>query len=133
MMNPGLPEPVVHNPLQTTLQDKIAIPGSSCYDIVRVGEIVRCEGWQKYTRIYLCTGKTLVSSYHIGLFKVALIPYGFFSPHKSHVINTSLIRRYRKEGIIEMEDQSEVPVSRRSRDSFVQQVLGKYMLPSSSL
>ncbi|MEL7222615.1 MAG: response regulator, partial [Bacteroidota bacterium] len=56
---------------------KIAIPGTQAHDFVAVADIIRCEGWQKYTRIYLQDGSRMVSSYNIGVFKELLVPYGF--------------------------------------------------------
>ncbi|MEM7371834.1 MAG: LytTR family DNA-binding domain-containing protein [Bacteroidota bacterium] len=112
---------------QTLPSGKIAIPGTSCYDLVNIQDIVRCEGWQKYTRICLLGGKTLISSYHIGVFKEVLLPHDFYGVHKSHLVNISYINRYRKEGWLEMEDGAEVPVSRRCREAFVREVLGRFL------
>jgi two-component system LytT family response regulator len=104
-------------------ETKVAIPGVEVYDFVRVKEIVRLEGDQRYTRIYLQDGRELLSSYHLGKYREMLGPYSFFSPHKSHLINTTHIRRYLVEGTVIMEDDSTVPVSRRKRDEFIQKVV----------
>jgi two-component system LytT family response regulator len=104
-------------------EKKVAIPGSNAYDFVRAGDIIRCEGWQKYTRIYFGNGSCLVSSYNIGVFREMLEPYGFFSIHKSHLVNIRQITRYLKNGVVEMSDGSEVPVSRRKREEFVEKVV----------
>ncbi|MCB0643562.1 MAG: response regulator transcription factor, partial [Phaeodactylibacter sp.] len=104
-------------------ETKVAIPGANTYDFVKIGHIVRCEGWQKYTKIHLLDGSCIVSSYNIGVFKEMLESYGFFSTHKSHLINTNLMARYLKEGTVVMEDGSEVPIARRKRDEFVSIVL----------
>ena len=102
---------------------KIAIPGTAHYDFVEINRIIRCEGWQKYTRIFLEDGSCLVSSYNLGIFKDMLRSYGFYTTHKSHLINTSKITRYLKEGWVVMSDGSEVPVARRKKEEFVEQVL----------
>jgi two-component system LytT family response regulator len=52
-----------------------------------------------------------------------LEPYGFFSIHKSHLVNIRQITRYLKNGVVEMSDGSEVPVSRRKREEFVEKVV----------
>ena len=44
---------------------KVPIPGSNYYDYVDIQDIIRCEGWQKYTRIHLLNNQ-LVSSYNLG-------------------------------------------------------------------
>ena len=107
-------------------ETKIAIPGANTYDFVKIGKIVRCEGWQKYTKIHLTDGSCIVSSYNIGVFKEMLSNYGFFSTHKSHLININLMTRYLKEGTVIMEDGAEVPIARRKRDDFVEKVLKQH-------
>lgn len=107
---------------------KIAIPGTNAYDFVQIKDIVRCEGWQKYTRIHLEDGTTILSSYNIGVFKGMLENYGFYGTHKSHLINCKLISRYLKEGTVVMKDGSQVPVARRKKEEFIEQVLKDILL-----
>jgi two-component system LytT family response regulator len=104
-------------------ETKVAIPGVEAYEFIRVKDIIRLEGDQKYTRIYLHNGITLLSSYNLGKYRDMLIPYQFFSTHKSHLINTRHIRRYLVQGTVLMSDGSSVPVSRRKRDEFMQDVI----------
>lgn len=106
-------------------ESRVAIPGSQAYEFVAVKDIVRLEGIQKYTQLYLQNGSKILSSYHIGKYKEMLTPFQFFSPHKSHLINTQHIRRYLLEGTVEMTDGSSVPVSRRKREDFLRDVLKK--------
>jgi two-component system LytT family response regulator len=107
---------------------RIAIPGTSAYDFIKISDIIRCEGWQKYTKIHLGDGTCIVSSYNIGMFRDMLENYDFYSTHKSHLINTSMITRYLKEGTVVMQDGSEVPVARRKKDEFSERIL-KGLLP----
>ena len=89
--------------------------------------IVRCEGWQKYTKIYLADGSCLTSSYNIGVFVNLLKPYGFYGVHKSHFINIQMIEQYQSNGMVVMRDGSEIPVARRKRDAFVQDVVRTHL------
>ncbi|MBR9920339.1 MAG: response regulator transcription factor [Bacteroidetes bacterium] len=104
-------------------ESKIAIPGAQAYEFVFIREIIRLEGIQKYTQFYLSDGRKILSSYNIGTFKPMLESFGFFCPHKSHLINIRHIKRYLTEGTIRMEDDSAVPVSRRKREEFITEVL----------
>jgi len=104
---------------------KIAIPGSESYQFVEVEHIIRCQGWQKYTKIYLTNGDCIVSSYNLGVYKDILNTYGFFRIHKSHLINNLHIRTYKKEGFVLMSDGSKVPVSRRKKDEFIDTFIRK--------
>lgn len=113
-----------HNMNHVGDQDsKIAIPGTNSYEFVTIKDIVRCEGWQKYTKIHLASGTCLISSYNIGVFKEMLEVYDFYSVHKSHLVNTKHISRYLIDGSLVMTDHSNVPVSRRRRDVFMNDVI----------
>jgi len=107
---------------------KLAIPGTQVYNFVQIKDIIRCEGWQKYTRIHFVDGSQIVSSYNLGVYKELLANYGFYVCHKSHIINMSHISKYYKEGKVEMSNGSQVPVSRRKKDEFLTTVLDKIML-----
>jgi len=104
---------------------RIAIPSQTAYDFISADIIIRCEGWEKYTRIHLSTGEVLIASLNIGHFRELLTPYGFYSTHKSHLINKQKVLQYKREGVVILSDKSEVPVARRRRDKFMKDVLGK--------
>jgi len=104
-------------------ESRIVIPGSNVYEFVQIKNIIRCEGWQKYTRIYLTNGKQLLSSYNIGKFTDMLEDYKFYLTHRSHLVNITHIEQYSIDGIISLKDGSKIPVSRRRRDSFVRDVI----------
>ncbi|NNE29740.1 MAG: response regulator transcription factor [Saprospiraceae bacterium] len=106
-------------------KNKIAVPGSQSYEFVTVSNLIRCEGWQKYTRLHLKGGDQIISSYSIGRFRDLLAPYGFYSCHKSHLINTQHITKYLKSGKVIMSDEAEVPVSRRRKEQFQEDVIRK--------
>ena len=108
---------------QGNQETTIAIPGTNSYDFIKIGEIIRCEGWNKYTKVHLLNGKTIISSNNIGVFREILEGYEFHTTHKSHVINVKHIKRYNKDGIITMKDNSEVPLARRRKDVFTQEVM----------
>ena len=109
---------------------KIVIPCSKTYEFVHVSDIVRCEGLQNYTRIYLRNGKCIISSCNIGIYKKVLAGYDFFHCHKSHLVNKQLIHRYHKLGSVEMVDGSNVPVSRRKKESFYTEIIDKFNMVS---
>lgn len=110
-----------HNLQQTELQkSKVSIPNNNSHEFVQVSDIIRCEGWQKYTKLYIKSGSCLLSSYNIGIYKNMLKKYGFYSVHKSHLINPEHIHSFNRNGLLIMSDKSEVPVSRRKREAFYQ-------------
>jgi two-component system LytT family response regulator len=98
---------------------KIALPTSTGIEFISVKEIVRCEGYQKYTKIHISDGRTIVSSHNIGKFATMLEEYGFYPIHKSHIINTNYISSYLNEGVVVLTDGSKAPVSRRKKNEFL--------------
>lgn len=104
-------------------KNKIAIPGLDNYQFIEVANILRCEGWDNYTKIHLANGEVLISSYTIGVIKDLLINHNFYSTHKSHLINVSEISTYQKDGTLILSDGAEVPISRRRRKEFVDVII----------
>ncbi len=102
-----------------SVTNRIGIPAESGLEFVPTNQIVRCEGDQKYTKVITTDGRDILSSYNIGEFRKLLEDYGFFAPHKSHLINLGHIKRYDKEGTVTMVDNSNVPVSRRKKQEFL--------------
>ncbi|MCB0563219.1 MAG: LytTR family transcriptional regulator DNA-binding domain-containing protein [Phaeodactylibacter sp.] len=104
-------------------EEIIGLPTMDGLEFSPVSGIIRCEGLQKCTRVVLAEAPDLVSSYNIGEFRKLLEPLGFFSPHKSHLINLKKIRKFHREGTIQMADLSFVPVARRRKSEFLEMVM----------
>lgn len=98
--------------------DRIAISCVNGYEFVEITEIVRCEGDQKYTKIFLDDGRILLSSYNLGLYKKKLHAR-FFLCHKSHLINLTKIKKYLKDGFVILSDGVKVPVAKRRKEEFL--------------
>ena len=106
---------------------KIAIPESESITFVDTSSIVRCKSEGSYTQIYLKNGQKLLASKPIGDFEELLKDAGFFRIHRSHLINTNEIKKYVKGegGYIILTDGSEVEVSRRKKQAFLELIGGK--------
>lgn len=114
----------VLNQLLTNIppNDLITIPTIEGLEFLKIEEIIRCEGLQKYTHVITTEKSDIISSYSIGQFCSMLESYGFFSSHKSHLINLRFIRKFLHEGTVIMRDGSAVPVSRRRKATFIERV-----------
>jgi two-component system, LytTR family, response regulator len=97
----------------------IGIPTMEGFEFLPIKEIIRCEGYQRCTRIITKDRSDIISSYHIGLFAKRLEAKCFYATHKSHLINLHHIRTYLKEGTIKMADGASVPVSKRRKCEFL--------------
>lgn len=96
----------------------IGIPTVNGMEFLKPKEIIRCEGMQRLTKVFTAGG-TIISSYNIGEFCKLLCPSGFFSPHKSHLINLHYLRSYCHDGIITLRTGARIPLARRRRDAFL--------------
>jgi two-component system LytT family response regulator len=119
-----LEKQVIYNLHQKLAGDSlIGIPTIDGFDFIKIGDILRCEGLQRCTRVVNLRGESLISSYNLGEFCRLLEPYGFFSPHRSHLINLNYIKEYKKEGTIVLHDGSSVPTSRRRKAEFLTRIV----------
>jgi len=101
----------------------LGIPTIEGYEFIPINKIIKCEGLQSYTRIITDSRKDIISSNNIGELNKKLIPFGFFSPHKSHIISLKKIRKYSKDGVIFLDDGSNVPLARRRKCEFFKKIL----------
>jgi two-component system LytT family response regulator len=98
----------------------IGIPTMEGIEFLYSHEIIRCEGLQKCTRIVSTRKNNMISAYNIGEFRKLLEEYGFFSCHKSHLINLMHVNRYTRDGFLFLTDNAAVPLARRKRLEFLQ-------------
>lgn len=108
--------------LSSNQEKKVGIPTMDGLDFVSMSDIIRCEGVLKCTKVYVDNNKTIVSSYNLGEFVKLLTIYGFFSTHKSHLINLNRINKYYKDGSITMSDGSTIPLARRRKQDFLNKI-----------
>ncbi len=108
--------------------EKIALPSLNGIEFVRIENIVRCESDNNYTNFYLTSREKIVVSKTLKEFEDMLESKGFFRTHKSHIINLTFLKKYIKGegGIAVMEDSSEITVSRRRKEEFLE-VLSKFI------
>ncbi|MBA4407929.1 MAG: LytTR family DNA-binding domain-containing protein [Bacteroidota bacterium] len=103
----------------------IALPEINGFTIVRVKDIVRCEGERNYSRIFFINGNSVLVSLTLLDFDNLLAPHGFFRIHRSHLISLKNVNRYLKTdgGMIEMADKTQLPVSPKFKDDFLNRLL----------
>ena len=107
---------------KSTKENIVGIPTIEGFEFIPINDILRLEGLQKCTRVITKDKSDIISSYNIGEFRKILEDHSFFSPHKSHLINLSHIRKYHKEGSIMMVDGSYVPVAKRKKKDFLDHI-----------
>lgn len=104
--------------------NNLAIPTLEGLVFVDLHDIVYCEGSDKYTKVFLSTGKAITSSKTLGGFEEFLEPYNFYRIHKSHLINLGHLKKYiRGEGgQVCLTGDCTLNVSRRKKDGLLKLV-----------
>jgi two-component system LytT family response regulator len=106
--------------LSLKLDKKIILKTRDSIQLVKIGDIIRCEAEINYTNFYLLDRKIVVSK-SLKEYSEMLQEVGFFRAHKSHLINLDYFQSYeKKDGMIQMSDGSKVPLSIRKKESFLE-------------
>jgi two-component system, LytTR family, response regulator len=111
------------NKLNYSSEQVLGIPTIEGYEFIPINEIIKCEGLQSYTRIFTSHKKDIITSNNIGELRRKLEPFGFFAPHKSYIICLKQIRKYHRDGVIILQDGSEVPLARRRKEAFFERIM----------
>lgn len=125
--NPAVPErlqmfqQVYQNPNSF---DKISIAANDAIYFVKVRDIIRFEGEDNYTHIFLQTGEKITVAKTLKAFEGLLEEMNFFRVHKKHMVNLNYLRKFVKEdgGFLIMDDGKELEVSRRRRPAFLEKM-----------
>ena len=98
-------------------------PCNRTIELLSFHQIVRIEALQNYCRFHLEDGNELVSTNNLRHYKSKLEGHRFYQCHKSFLIQIDKIVRFHKEGYMEMVDGAMIPVARRRREEFINQIL----------
>jgi two-component system LytT family response regulator len=100
---------------------RIALASKESIEFVDPGDIVACEANSNYTNVYLNEGKKRVISKTLKEFEEMLVPFDFFRPHNSHLINLKHVREFIRGdgGYLVMENKMKIPVSKNKREELL--------------
>lgn len=105
-------------------KEKLIIPDTHGFNIIKMDEIIRLEAEGSYTKIFLTEEKYKLISKTLKEFEESLPAESFFRVHKSHIINLKYVKEYSSidGGFVKMTDGSKVQVSRRKAAEFIQKI-----------
>jgi len=103
-------------------QTSIAIPSQKGLSFIKIDTIIRFEGVDGYTKLFINNESPVLSSYNIGKFVKMLPNSNFFLAHKSHFVNLEFIDSILKEGFILLSDKSRVPFSKSKRSELIERM-----------
>ncbi|MBX3163120.1 MAG: response regulator transcription factor [Bacteroidetes bacterium] len=103
---------------------KITLPTGAAFEVVNVKDIIRCEADGSYTSFYLTDKRKLLISLGLKHYEELLADADFIRVHHHHLINMNHVVRYIKEdgGTAIMSDGSNIEISRRKKDTFLEKL-----------
>jgi two-component system, LytTR family, response regulator len=103
----------------------IALPEPNGFAIIKVEDIIRCEGKRNYTRIIFKEGSEKVVSRTLLEFEHLLTPLGFIRIHRSHLVNILNVVRYIKSdgGMVELKTGELLKVSPKHKEELLNKIL----------
>lgn len=103
----------------------IALPEQNGFAIIRVDDIVRCEGKRNYTRILFRNADEKIVSRTLLEFENLLAPLGFVRIHRSHLVNIVNVVRYLKSkgGMVELKTGELLKVSPKHKEELLNKIL----------
>lgn len=100
---------------------RIALASKESIEFVDPQDIVLCEASSNYTTVFLAEGRKRVISKTLKEFEDMLLPFDFFRPHNSFLINLGRVREFIRGdgGYLVMENKMKVPVSKTKREELL--------------
>lgn len=97
---------------------RIALSTSNGIHLYEIGDIIRCESSDNYTKFYIKNQKPILISKTLKEYDELLSEHGFERIHQSHLINIAYLKAYIKTdgGYVLMQDESHLPISQRKRE-----------------
>jgi two-component system LytT family response regulator len=103
---------------------KVGIPDGDGLIFINLSDIIRCDSDGNYTFFILTNGKKIIASRTLGEYEQMFADDNFFRVHRSHLINLEHVKKYIKGegGYVVMTDNSQVEVSRRNKNDFLEKL-----------
>ncbi|MFT6334411.1 MAG: two-component system LytT family response regulator [Saprospiraceae bacterium] len=113
---------------QHVLTDKLAITTKDCIELVSIDQILYLKSDSNYTYIKLKDGSHYVTTLTLKKYVEKLSRTSFIRVHQSYLIQCQYIQKFEfLTNIITLENDQEIPVSRREKKNLVQYL--KSMMP----
>lgn len=103
---------------------KITVPTINGLEFLNIQDILHCKSDVNYTTIFMKDKSKLMVAKTLKEFEGILSNYNFFRVHNSHLVNLNHIKSYHKGkgGYLILEDSTEIEVSTRKKDDFLQKL-----------
>lgn len=101
-------------------QFKLALSTSEGIFLYEPKEIILLEGSSNYTKFFFANQKQLVVAKTLKEYEDILVEHQFLRVHKSYLVNKSHVLKVDKEGVLELSNKMNIPISRRRKSEILQ-------------
>lgn len=107
---------------------RLCLPTLKGFIILKLDDILYCRAERSYTVFHLESGKTVIVSKPLVDYDNLLRDTFFLRVHKSYLINIHHVKEYQRGegGVVIMSDGTEIEVSRRKKELFLQKIKESY-------
>jgi two-component system LytT family response regulator len=95
---------------------RIALKRVEYMEIVSIEDIMFCKSDKGYTTFYLKDKRDILVSKGLIEYESILIPHGFIRCHQSYLVNFQYVKKYYREGVLQMMNNEQIPVSSRKKE-----------------
>jgi two-component system LytT family response regulator len=99
-------------------KQQLILPTLQGFDVVKTENIVRLQADGNFTQVYLIDGSKKMVCRFLKHFD-DLLESPFVRVHRSHIVNTTFVKSYHKNGEILLHDGAEIEVSGTYKDAFL--------------
>lgn len=101
---------------ETPLNRRIALKSQEYIEIVSMDDILYCKSDKSYTSFFLTDKREVLVSKGLKLYENMLARGGFLRCHQSYLVNFLYVKKYYREGFLEMTNKEMIPVSIRKKE-----------------
>lgn len=95
---------------------RLALKRVEYMEIVSVEDIMYCKSDKGYTTFYMTDKREILVSKGLIEYESILGPAGFLRCHQSWLVNFQFVKKYYREGYLQMQNNEQIPVSSRKRE-----------------
>lgn len=95
---------------------RIALKSLDYIEIVSLEDIIYCKSDKSYTTFFLQDKREVMVSKGLKQYETMLTRFGFIRCHQSYLVNFLYVKKYFREGFLEMSSKEMIPVSVRKKE-----------------
>lgn len=101
---------------EVSVNKRIALKTFECIEVVTIKDIMFCKGDKGYTTFVLIGGNEILVSKGLKDYEELLYPFSFVRCHQSYLVNFAYVKKYFREGYLQMENGEMIQVSSRKKE-----------------